>query len=213
MASLYSTTLKRVFDFILTCFLLLLCLPTLLVIGVLTLLFMGKPVLFQQNRPGLHGEIYRLLKFRTMTNAVDKRGRILPDAQRLTRFGRFLRRTSLDELPQLWNVVKGDMSLVGPRPLLAQYLDRYTKEQARRHNVRPGITGWTQVNGRNNLSWEEKFEMDVWYVDHLSPALDLKILFRTLAVVCMGQGIHQPGEATVEEFTGETKAKRLVEPS
>lgn len=171
-------------------------------VAVMVRLFLGRPVLFRQQRPGLRGEPFTLLKFRTMTDARDEDGNLLPDEDRLTPFGRFLRRTSLDELPELINVVKGEMSLVGPRPLLMEYLDRYTPEQARRHEVRPGITGWAQVNGRNALSWEEKFDLDVWYVDHASLWIDLKILALTAWKVLRGDGVSQPGRATMEEFMG-----------
>ena len=163
---------------------------------------LGTPVLFRQQRPGLGGRPFWLLKFRTMTEARDARGNLLPDAARLTAFGRFLRATSLDELPELLNVLKGDMSLVGPRPLLMQYLDRYTPEQARRHEVRPGITGWAQVNGRNAITWEEKFKLDVWYVDNWSLWLDIKIIFMTVWKIFKREGISQPGQATMEEFRG-----------
>jgi sugar transferase EpsL len=159
-------------------------------------------VFVRQLRPGLHGRPFTLLKFRTMTEARDPAGNLLPDEQRLTRLGRFLRRTSLDELPELINVLKGEMSLVGPRPLLMQYLDRYTPEQARRHEVKPGITGWAQINGRNALTWEEKFKLDVWYVDHRSFRLDLRIILLTVWKVLRQEGISQPGQATMEEFQG-----------
>ena len=163
---------------------------------------LGSPILFRQQRPGLRGRLFTLYKFRTMTGARDAGGTLLPDAQRLTPFGRFLRSTSLDELPELFNVLKGDMSLVGPRPLLVQYLDRYTPRQARRHEVRPGITGWAQINGRNTLKWEEKFELDVWYVDHESLGLDVRILLLTIWKIFKREGITQPGRATMEEFFG-----------
>ena len=159
-------------------------------------------MLFRQDRPGLHGRPFEVLKFRTMLDAAGPDGRPLPDAERLTGLGRFLRRTSLDELPQLWNVLRGDISLVGPRPLLMQYLPRYSPEQARRHEVCPGITGWAQVNGRNALTWEEKFELDVWYVDHWSLALDLRILAMTAWRVLRGAGVAQAGHATMPEFMG-----------
>ena len=162
---------------------------------------MGSPVLFRQQRPGLGGRPFTLLKMRTMRHAVDGSGRVLPDAKRLTSLGRRLRATSIDELPELRNVLRGDMSLVGPRPLLMEYLDRYTPEQARRHEVRPGITGWAQVNGRNALSWGDKFELDVWYVDHVSFALDVRILWRTVKAVVMREGISADGEATMPEFS------------
>jgi lipopolysaccharide/colanic/teichoic acid biosynthesis glycosyltransferase len=163
---------------------------------------MGKPILFRQERIGAKGKPFTILKFRTMTMKRDNDGHLLPDALRLTRFGRFLRGSSLDELPELLNVLKGDMSLVGPRPLLMQYLDRYTPEQARRHEVKPGITGWAQVHGRNALTWEEKFTLDVWYVDHCSLSLDLRILLLTLWKVLKREGISQEGSATMTEFMG-----------
>lgn len=162
----------------------------------------GSPVFFRQTRPGLHGKPFQMVKFRTMTDARDAQGALLPDAVRLTPFGRFLRATSLDELPELWNVLKGDMSLVGPRPLLMEYLPLYSPEQARRHVVRPGVTGWAQVNGRNAISWEEKFALDVWYVDHQSLALDLRILWLTVKKVLVREGISAAGEATMGKFTG-----------
>ncbi len=176
--------------------------PLLLAIAGSVRVAIGSPVLFRQQRPGLGGRPFTILKLRTMTDERDGQGNLLPDAQRLPAFGRFLRSTSLDELPALWNVLKGDMSLVGPRPLLMQYLDRYTPEQARRHEVRPGITGWAQVNGRNALSWEEKFALDVWYVDHVSLALDLRIIGATIGKIVKREGISQPGQATMEEFRG-----------
>ncbi len=163
---------------------------------------LGTPVFFRQQRPGLHGKPFTMVKFRTMTDGRDAAGNLLPDAERLTNFGRFLRSSSLDELPELWNVVKGDMSLVGPRPLLMRYLDRYTPEQTRRHEVRPGVTGWAQVNGRNAISWEDKFAYDVWYVDNLSFWLDLRILWLTVRKVLRREGVSQAGEATMEEFKG-----------
>lgn len=173
-----------------------------LVIAAAVHLTMGRPVLFRQVRPGLHGRPFCLYKFRTMTDDRDGSGKLLADEQRLTRVGRWLRASSLDELPELWNVLKGDMSLVGPRPLLMEYLDRYTPEQARRHEVKPGITGWAQVNGRNALSWEEKFRLDVWYVDNWSLWLDLKILFMTFVRVLRRDGISAEGCATMPEFMG-----------
>lgn len=172
----------------------------LVVLGVRVSL--GAPILFRQLRPGLRGKPFTILKFRTMTDARDAQGNLLPDAERLTPLSRFLRSTSLDELPELWNVLKGDMSLIGPRPLLMQYLDRYTPEHARRHEVRPGITGWAQVNGRNALTWEQKFSLDVWYVDNLSLWLDLKIITLTVWKILRREGISQPGQATAEEFRG-----------
>src|SRR5262249_9921716 len=163
---------------------------------------MGGPVLFRQQRPGLRGELFTILKFRTMVDRTAPDGRPLPDSQRLTQLGRFLRRTSLDELPELVNVLRGDMSLVGPRPLLAEYLPRYSKEQMRRHDIRPGITGWSQVNGRNALTWDEKFALDVWYVDNRSLQIDLQILQKTIGQVVTGEGIAHPGVATMEPFRG-----------
>jgi lipopolysaccharide/colanic/teichoic acid biosynthesis glycosyltransferase len=163
---------------------------------------LGSPVLFRQVRPGLQGKPFRMVKFRTMTYERGPDGALLPDAQRLTPFGRFLRASSLDELPELWNVLKGDMSLVGPRPLLMEYLPLYSPEQARRHEVRPGITGWAQVNGRNAISWADKFALDVWYVDHRSMWLDVQILWRTVRKVMVRDGISAAGEATMSKFTG-----------
>ncbi|TBW08946.1 sugar transferase [Azotobacter chroococcum] len=194
--------LKRLLDLLVAATALLLLAPLLLVLAWLVRRRIGAPVLFRQLRPGLHGRPFELLKFRSMREALDERGRPLPDAERLTPFGRFLRATSLDELPELWNVLRGDMSLVGPRPLLMEYLPLYTPEQARRHAVRPGITGWAQVNGRNALSWEEKFRLDVWYVDHRSFRLDLRILLLTLKRVLAREGINAEGEATMARFTG-----------
>jgi sugar transferase EpsL len=180
---------------------LLLAIP-LAVLALSVRILLGRPVLFRQLRPGLHARPFALLKFRTMTDARDEHGHLLPDSVRLTRFGRLLRRTSLDELPELFNVIAGDMSLVGPRPLLMEYLPLYTPEQARRHEVRPGITGWAQVNGRNAISWEEKFRLDVWYVDNRSMLLDLRILYTTALKVLTAQGITQPGSATASRFRG-----------
>ena len=207
MNRLYRHGGKRLVDVILTAFALVLLSPVLVVLAVLVRWRLGSPVLFRQQRPGLHGRAFTLLKFRTMTDARDAAGNLLPDEQRLTSFGRFLRRTSLDELPELLNVLKGDMSLVGPRPLLMQYLDRYTPDQMRRHKVRPGITGWAQINGRNALSWEEKFALDVWYVDHLSLWLDLKITLLTMWKVLRREGISQEGFATMPEFMGKQPSK------
>lgn len=193
---------KRLFDLLVTLPLLILLSPLMLIIGLCSLLFMGKPLLFRQVRPGFRGQGFKIYKFRTMHDWKDSQGRLLPDRQRLNWFGSFLRRTSLDELPELFNVLRGEMSLVGPRPLLPQYLPRYTAFQRRRHDVKPGITGWVQVNGRNALTWEQKFELDVWYVDHWSLTLDLKILGMTLLAVLRRQGIHHGGHATMPEFLG-----------
>ncbi len=194
--------MKRLFDVVASaCALLLLALPLLVVIWMVRRK-LGSPVFFTQMRPGLQGKPFLMVKFRTMTDARGPDGALLPDADRLTPFGRFLRATSLDELPELWNVLKGDMSLVGPRPLLMEYLPLYSPEQARRHAVRPGVTGWAQVNGRNTLSWDDKFKLDVWYVDHRSLWLDLKILWLTVRKVLVREGISAAGEATMGKFTG-----------
>jgi len=197
---------KRVLDRTGAALLLVVASPLLAVIAVLVRARLGRPVLFRQPRPGLHGRPFTLLKFRTMTDARDRDGVLLPDADRLTRLGRALRASSLDELPELVNVVRGHMSLVGPRPLLMEYLDRYSTEQMRRHDVRPGITGWTQVSGRNALSWDEKFALDVWYVDHWSFALDLRILARTVPSLLARRGINRPGHATMPNFRGDEVA-------
>ena len=194
--------MKRLFDVVVSaCALLVLALPLLVVIWMVRRK-LGSPVFFTQMRPGLQGKPFLMVKFRTMTDARGPDGALLPDADRLTPFGRFLRATSLDELPELWNVLKGDMSLVGPRPLLMEYLPLYSPEQARRHEVRPGITGWAQVNGRNTISWEDKFKLDVWYVDHCSLWLDIKILWLTVKKVLVREGISAAGEATMGKFTG-----------
>jgi sugar transferase EpsL len=176
--------------------------PLLLVTALLVLIFHGRPVFFRQQRPGYRGKPFWIYKFRTMTDRSGPDGSLLPDAERLTPLGRFLRAASLDDLPQVWNILRGEMSLVGPRPLLMQYLERYSPEQMRRHDALPGITGWAQVNGRNALSWEDKFRLDVWYVDHWSFSLDIKILFLTAWKVIRREGISQPGHATMEEFMG-----------
>jgi lipopolysaccharide/colanic/teichoic acid biosynthesis glycosyltransferase len=197
---------KRLFDLTLTIPGLVLISPLLAIIALLVWRQHGWPVLFCQARPGLKGRLFDLYKFRTMTDARDEQGSLLPDAERLTRLGRFLRSTSLDELPELFNVLKGEMSLVGPRPLLVQYLSRYSPEQARRHDVLPGITGWAQVNGRNALSWEDKFRLDVWYVDHRTTSLDIKIILLTLWKAFKREGISQPGYVSAEEFMGNPTA-------
>lgn len=193
---------KRLFDLIAVGVGMIFALPVMGVVALLVRLKLGRPVLFRQQRPGLNGEIFTLCKFRTMRDAVDREGKALPDAERLTPFGRKLRSTSLDELPELFSVLSGEMSLVGPRPLLVRYLGRYSPEQMRRHEMRPGITGWAQVNGRNALSWEEKFALDVWYVDHWSFWLDIRILWRTVWNVVRREGISGGGEATMREFMG-----------
>jgi sugar transferase EpsL len=197
--------IKRVFDLSAASAALLILSPLMLLTATLVWLLDGKPVLFRQVRAGLHGKPFTIYKFRTMTDARNAQGGSLPDVDRLTRLGAFLRRTSLDELPQLWNVVRGEMSLVGPRPLRMEYLPLYTSEQARRHNVRPGIAGWAQVNGRNQLTWEEKFEMDVWYVDNQNLLLDLRILCLTVSQVLTRKGINAPGYATMPPFAGSGK--------
>jgi lipopolysaccharide/colanic/teichoic acid biosynthesis glycosyltransferase len=179
--------------------------PLLAAIALAVRALLGTPVLFRQERPGLYGRPFVLYKFRTMLDATDEEGNVLPDAERLTRFGAFLRATSLDELPELWNILRGDMSLVGPRPLLMEYLDLYTPEQARRHEVRPGLTGWSQVNGRNSPSWDQRLEMDVWYVDNRSLLLDLRILLLTIRAVVAREGITGAGHATVDRFRGSVR--------
>jgi sugar transferase EpsL len=202
MRKLYQSHGKRYLDLAVTIPALSILTPLLVLLACLVLMTHGSPVLFRQRRPGLYGAPFTLLKFRTMKNARDGHGNLLPDNERVTRFGNFLRCSSLDELPEFLNILKGDMSLVGPRPLLMQYLDRYSPEQARRHEVKPGLTGWAQVNGRNAISWEEKFELDVWYVEHQSLWLDLKIIALTVLKVFKREGINQPGQATMEEFMG-----------
>lgn len=194
--------LKRALDFALSAIALVVLGPVLAVVALLVAIKMGRPVLFRQVRPGLAGRPFAMLKFRTMTDARDAQGELLADEQRLTRFGQWLRRTSLDELPELINVLKGEMSLVGPRPLLMEYLPLYTQAQARRHEVAPGITGWAQVNGRNALDWDDKLALDTWYVEHCSLALDLKILLLTCTKVLKAEGVSQPGHATMTKFTG-----------
>jgi sugar transferase EpsL len=211
LAREFAEKLKAVTESALALVFLLCLAPVLLTIGFAIWITSGKPVLFRQLRPGKNGRPFTLLKFRTMNTSRGPRGELLADEDRLTDVGIWLRRTSLDELPQLWNVLVGDMSFVGPRPLLVQYLDRYTRRQARRHEVRPGITGWAQINGRNALSWEEKFEMDVWYVDHWSLGLDLRILCATVERVLGRYGVSQPGRATAEEFLGSSSIVDLKE--
>ncbi len=193
---------KRLLDLVLTIPLLVLFSPIMLALALVILIFEGPPVLFVQPRPGYHCQIFNVIKFRSMRSTFDRRGRPLPDEQRLSRLGRLLRATSLDELPELFSILAGKMSLVGPRPLLVQYLERYTPEQNRRHDVLPGLTGWAQVNGRNALSWEDKFRLDVWYVDHWSLKLDVRILALTFWKVLKREGISQPGQATSEEYLG-----------
>ncbi len=202
MPALGSAAVKRAVDVVASAVAIVLLAPVLATIAVAVRLRCGAPVVFRQLRPGLHGRPFEMVKFRTMTDGRDANGALLPDEDRLTGLGRFLRRTSLDELPELYNVLRGEMSLVGPRPLLMEYLPLYTAEQMRRHDVKPGITGWTQVNGRNALDWDQKFAHDVWYVDHQSLRLDLQILVRTIKKVVAGDGISAPGSATMERFRG-----------
>ena len=193
---------KKIFDLFLVLLSLPLILPIYLLLMLLVLVEFNFPILFKQSRPGLNGKIFNIYKFRTMTRECDKEGKLLSDELRLTKFGKLLRSTSLDELPNLWNVLKGDMSLVGPRPLLVEYLSLYSSKQARRHEVKPGITGWAQVNGRNAITWAEKFDFDVWYVDNKSILLDIKILWLTIKKVIMREGINQDRQATMEKFKG-----------
>lgn len=193
---------KRFIEFIIVLVGLIVASPILLVVAILVKTKLGSPILFRQQRVGLNGEIFEMVKFRTMKDAYDEHGNPLPDEVRLTNFGQFLRKTSLDELPELWNVLKGDMSLVGPRPLLVEYLPLYSDEQMKRHNVRPGVTGYAQVNGRNNISWAKKFELDVYYVENFSLWLDVKILFQTVAKVLGQADINQEGNVTMEKFNG-----------
>jgi lipopolysaccharide/colanic/teichoic acid biosynthesis glycosyltransferase len=206
--SIYQRFGKRLFDLLVTVPLLILISPLMLLIGLCSLLFLGRPVLFQQGRIGYREKPFILSKFRSMREIHDRSGRPLPDEARLVPYGRLLRFTSLDELPTFWNVLKGEMSLVGPRPLLPEYLQRYNAFQRRRHEIKPGITGWAQVNGRNGLTWEQKFELDVWYVDHGSLWLDAKVLWMTVLQVLRREGISQPGHATMPEFLGSPTQSR-----
>ncbi|MEM5481107.1 sugar transferase [Pseudoalteromonas fuliginea] len=194
--------MKRLFDFIVALSAFAMLLPIIVIVAILIRTKLGSPIFFTQDRPGLHGKVFKMMKFRSMLDAKDKHGNLLPDNERMTKFGAFLRSTSLDELPGLFNVIKGDMSLVGPRPLLVQYLPLYNSEQAKRHNVRPGITGWAQVNGRNAIGWDEKFKLDVWYVENQSFLLDMKILLLTVKKVFVREGISADGHVTIEPFKG-----------
>ena len=194
--------IKCIFDLIASLIGLIIFSIPILIVSIIKKLTSKDTVFFKQLRPGKNGVLFHLYKFKTMADIRDEDGNLLPDEKRITKFGKFLRRLSLDELPEIWNVFKGDMSLVGPRPLLVEYLDRYNPEQARRHEVKPGITGWAQVNGRNAITWEEKFKYDVWYVDHWSLWLDIKIILITIIKVLKGEGISQPGQATMEKFKG-----------
>jgi lipopolysaccharide/colanic/teichoic acid biosynthesis glycosyltransferase len=198
--------LKRLFDFVLSLFLLVLLFPLMAVLATLVLVLMGKPILFRQERPGLLGAPFEMVKFRTMKNTIASDGSLLSDADRLTSFGRWLRATSLDELPEIWSILRGHMSFVGPRPLLKEYLPLYSPRQARRLEVKPGLTGWAQINGRNHLSWEEKFDLDVWYVDNMSMVLDCKIMVKTLRMVLLRKGISAEGEATMPRFEGNSRS-------
>jgi sugar transferase EpsL len=201
------TKTKKIFDLFLIFLSLPLVLPLYLLVILLVLTQLNFPILFRQPRPGLNGKVFNIYKFRTMTDDCDENGTLLPDEARLTKFGKFLRSTSLDELPSLWNVLKSDMSLVGPRPLLLEYLPLYSTQQARRHEVKPGITGWAQINGRNAITWSEKFDLDVWYVDNQSIWLDIKILWLTVKKVIMRDGINQVGQSTMENFKGNDNEK------
>lgn len=199
---MYQKYIKRLLDIIISFTALVILSPVLLIVAVLVRTKLGTPVIFHQDRPGYHEKVFKLCKFRSMTDARDTDGNLLPDEVRLTKFGKALRATSLDELPELWNILKGDMSLIGPRPLLVKYLPLYNEFQRHRHDVKPGLTGWAQVNGRNTISWEQRFEYDVYYVNHISFWMDLKILFQTVAVVFARSGINSKTSATMEEFMG-----------
>ena len=203
---MYARYIKRWLDFILSIFAVIVLSPILLIVALLVRIKLGSPVIFKQERPGLHEKIFTLYKFRTMTDEKDKDGNLLPDDQRLTKFGKLLRSTSLDELPELFNILKGDMSIVGPRPLLVKYLPLYNEHQKHRHDVRPGFTGWAQCNGRNAISWEEKFNLDIYYVKHISFRLDLNIIFRTIKIVFLREGISSDTSVTMEEFRGTKNA-------
>jgi lipopolysaccharide/colanic/teichoic acid biosynthesis glycosyltransferase len=204
----YNYLTKRVFDLFLSVVLLLILSPLLIFVAAFVAIDLGFPIFFRQKRPGFKGEIFTIYKFRTMRDSKDAQGKLLSDKSRLTKFGRFLRATSLDELPELFNILKGEMSLVGPRPLLIEYLPRYNPHQSRRHDVLPGMTGWAQIHGRNDITWKEKFDLDVWYVDHWSFWLDLKIIGLTIIKVLRREGISQPGQATAELFLGNTEEEQ-----
>lgn len=199
---MYAKYIKRWLDFLLSLLAIIILSPILLIVALLVRIKLGSPVIFKQKRPGLHEKIFTLYKFRTMTDEKDKDGNLLPDDQRLTKFGKLLRSTSLDELPELFNILKGDMSIVGPRPLLVKYLPLYNEHQKHRHDVRPGFTGWAQCNGRNAISWEEKFDLDVYYVKHLTFILDLSVIFKTIKIVFLREGISSDTSVTMEEFKG-----------
>ena len=208
-ATFYEKYIKRLLDILLSGLALIVLSPVLLVTAILVRTKLGSPVIFHQDRPGKDGEIFRLYKFRSMTDERDENGNLLPDEVRLTKFGRVLRATSLDELPELWNILRGDMSIVGPRPLLVKYLPIYNEEQRHRHDVRPGLTGWAQANGRNALSWEEKFQLDVWYVEHISFWVDVKTIFLTVKNVLRREGISSGTAATMEEFKGTKESSHV----
>lgn len=197
---MYRKYIKRLLDIILSMLGIIITFPIFLVVGIFVIIFLGRPAIFRQKRPGKDGKIFTLYKFRTMTNKKDKQGNLLPDEQRLTKFGKFLRKTSLDEIPEFFNILKGDMSFIGPRPLLVEYLDYYTEEEMHRHDVRPGLTGLAQVNGRNLLSWEEKFQKDLEYVNNITFINDVKIIFKTVKTVLVREGINQTGNATMKPF-------------
>ena len=200
--------IKRLFDISISLLAFVLLSPVIAILCLVVRVFLGPEVFFRQQRPGLNGAPFTIVKFRTMLFTTDKNGKVLPDAERLTKLGKFMRASSLDELPELWNVLRGDMSLVGPRPLLMEYLPLYSKEQARRHEVRPGVTGWAQINGRNALTWDEKFKLDIWYVDHQSFVLDVKILLKTIGAVFFARGISSDGHATMPPFSGRSGGDR-----
>lgn len=208
-ATIYDKYIKRLLDIVLSGLALIVLSPVLLVTAILVRVKLGSPVIFRQARPGKDEKIFHLYKFRSMTDAKDEQGNLLPDEVRLTKFGRLLRSTSLDELPELWNILKGDMSIVGPRPLLVKYLPLYNDEQKHRHDVRPGLTGWAQANGRNAISWEEKFRLDVWYVEHISFALDVKTIWLTVKNVLRREGISSNTAATMEEFKGTKESENV----
>lgn len=200
---IYKFFFKRFFDIVISGLALIILLPVFLVVGILVRIKLGSPIIFKQQRPGKNEKIFDMYKFRTMTDEVDEKGNLLSDQLRLTRFGKLLRSTSLDELPELWNIFKGDMSLIGPRPLLIEYLSIYDQTQKKRHNVRPGLTGWAQINGRNSVTWKEKFKLDIEYIENISFVLDVKIFFLTIKKVLIKEGISAEGSATVEKFNGE----------
>ena len=201
--------MKRFFDLLVSTLLFIIFMPVMCILAILIKVKIGTPILFIQERPGLHGKPFKFYKFRTMNNKKDEYGNLLPDADRLEHFGKFLRSYSLDELPQLWNVIRGDISLVGPRPLLLEYLPLYTDEQAKRHEVKPGITGWAQINGRNSITWEEKLALDSWYASNRTFWLDIRILFVTIKKVIQSEGITQPNHVTVEKFLGSQKKEGM----